>query len=75
MQLIYDRLSKMFTLENPEADEDEDEVVFLGPFSHALSMLRSTKYGFTESQAREGVLQAFLNSGFSVDMDIVKKIS
>jgi hypothetical protein len=65
----------MFTLENCEADEDEDEVVFLGPISHALALLKSTKYGFTESQAREGVLQAFFNSGFPVDMDVVKKIS
>lgn len=74
MKLIYDRLSKMFTLENPEAEEDEDLVVFLGPFEHALSLLKN-KYELTDSQAREGVLQAFFHSGFPVCLEIVKKIS
>lgn len=67
MFLYYDRVSKMFTL-----DKGED-VVFLGPITNALVNLKSE--GFSDSQAREAVLQAVFNMGDSVNMDDIKKIA
>lgn len=68
MYLYYDRVSKMFTL-----DAGDDGVVFLGPITNALVMLRS--YGLTDSQAREAVLQAFMNMGAAVDLATIRKIA
>lgn len=68
MYLYYDRVSKMFTL-----DANDDGVVFLGPITHALVMLRS--YGLTDSQAREATLQAVFNMGAAVDLATIRRIS
>lgn len=68
MYLYYDRVSKMYTL-----DMGDDGVTFLGPIKHAVVMLQS--YGFTESQAREAALEAFMNMGAAVDLSIVRKIA
>jgi hypothetical protein len=67
--LYYDRVSKMFTL-----DQGDDGVTFLGPMTHAIVTLRS-QHGFTDSQAREAVLQAVFNMGDSVDMCTIKKMA
>jgi hypothetical protein len=72
MYLYYDRISKMFTL---DTCEEEDQVVFLGPITNALVNLKSDKYGFTYSQAREAVLQAVFNMGDAVHLDVIKKIA
>jgi len=58
----------MFTLETDEGVE------FLGPMTHALVTLRKN-HGFTPSQAREGILQAFFNGGDGVHMDQLKHIA
>lgn len=68
MYLYYDRVSKMFTL-----DAGDDNIVFLGPITNALVLLRS--YGLTESQAREAALQAVFNMGTAVDLAIIRRIS
>ena len=68
MFLYYDRVSKMFTL-----DKDDDGVVFLGPITNALINLKNE--GFTDSQAREAVLQAVFNMGDAVHLDDIKKIA
>jgi len=68
MYLYYDRVSKMFTL-----DAGDDNIVFLGPMTHALVLLRS--YGLTESQAREAALQAMFNMGAAVDLAIIQRIA
>jgi len=68
MYLYYDRVSKMFTL-----DAGDTGVVFLGPITHALVLLRS--YGLTDSQAREAALQAVFNMGAAVDLVIVRRIA
>lgn len=68
MNLYYDRVSKMLTL-----DAGEDGVIFLGPITQSLVSLRS--YGLTDSQAREAVLQAVFNMGDAVNLDIIKKIA
>jgi hypothetical protein len=67
MYLSYDRVAKVFTLET------EDEVEFLGPFTHAQAKLRH--YGFSASQAREAVLQAIFNTGAPVDLDAVRRVA
>jgi hypothetical protein len=67
MYLSYDRISKVFTLEN------EEEVEFLGPITHAQIKLRH--YGFSASQAREAVLQAIFNTGAPVDLDAVRRVA
>lgn len=71
MQLYYDRISKMFTLCNQE--DEESEVTFLGPITNALVNLKAK--GFTDSQAREAVLQAVFNMGDAVNLDNIKKIA
>jgi hypothetical protein len=58
----------MFTLEMDEGVE------FLGPMTHAMVVLRKN-HGFTPSQAREGVLQAFFNGGDGVHMGQLKHIA
>ena len=68
MFLYYDRVSDMLTLET------EEEVVFLGPLTHALVRLRK-EYDLTDSQAREAVLQSVFNQGAAVDLDIIKRIA
>ena len=68
MNLYYDRISKMFTLET------EDEVIFLGPLTHTLVLLRK-KYELSADEAREGTLRAIFNAGFPVDIDNVKRIA
>lgn len=68
MYLYYDRVSRMFTL-----DDGEDGVIFLGPITNALVHLR--KLGLTDSQAREATLQAVFNMGDSVDITTIKKIA
>jgi len=73
MFLYYDRVSKMFTL-NCCDGEDEKGVTFLGPITNALVMLKNT-YKLSDSQAREAVLQAFFNGGDSVDISTIKKIA
>lgn len=67
MYLYYDRLSKMFSL------QAEDEVIFLGPITHA--QLKLKEYGCTTSQAREAVLRAMFNMGDAVDLDNVKRMA
>jgi hypothetical protein len=69
MHLYYDRVSKQFTL-----DAGDDGVVFLGPITNALVMLRSS-YGLSDSQAREATLQAVFNMGAAVDLRTIKKIA
>jgi len=69
MYLYYDRVSKQYTL-----DAGDDGVVFLGPITNAVVLLRSS-YGLTESQAQEAALQAFMNMGAAVDLRIIKKIA
>ena len=69
MYLYYDRVSKQFTL-----DAGDDGVVFLGPITNALVLLRSS-YGLTDSQAREATLQAVFNMGAAVDISVVRKIA
>ena len=68
MYLYYDRVSKMFTL-----DAGDDGVVFLGPITNAMVMLRS--YGLTDSQAREAALQAVFNMGAAVDLATIRRIA
>jgi hypothetical protein len=68
MYLYYDRVSKMYTL------DDGDDVVFLGPITHSLQVLQH-KYELTESQATEAVLRAFGNLGAAVDIDNVKRMA
>lgn len=68
MFLYYDRMANMVTL-----DLGDEGVVFLGPITNALINLKS--YGFTDSQAREAVLQAVFNMGDSVDLGIIRKIA
>jgi len=68
MFLYYDRISQVFTLET------EEEVVFLGPITHAQVKLRN-EYGLTASQAREAVLQAIFNMGMEVDLDAIKRVA
>ena len=70
MYLLYDRISKMFTLE----DHESGEVEFLGPITHSQSKLR-VEHGLTPSQAREAVLQAVFNMGAPVDLDFVKRFA
>ena len=65
MYLFYDRLSKMFSLQT------EEEVLFLGPITHA--QLKLKEYGCTASQAREAVLRAVFNMGDAVELDNVKR--
>lgn len=67
MYLYYDRISKMFSL------QAEDEVIFLGPITHA--QLKLKEYGCTASQAREAVLRAVFNMGDAVDLDNVKRMA
>lgn len=67
MFLYYDRISKMFSL------QAEDEVIFLGPITHA--QLKLKEYGCTASQAREAVLRAVFNMGDGVDLDNVKRMA
>jgi hypothetical protein len=68
MYLYYDRLSNMVTL-----DLGDEGVVFLGPLTNALVNLRN--YGFTDSQAREAILQAVFNMGDAVDLMTIRKIA
>lgn len=72
MHLYYDRVSKMFTLHDEE--DEENPVVFLGPITNALVNLKHN-YDFSDSQAREAVLQAVFNMGDSVDLETIKKIA
>jgi len=51
----------------------EDEVIFLGPITHA--QLKLKEYGYTASQAREAVLRAVFNTGDAVDLDNVKRMA
>ena len=67
MFLYYDRVSKMFTLDVGE------EVIFLGPITNAMVNLKNK--GFTDSQAREAVLQAVFNMGDAVRLDDIKRIA
>ena len=67
MYLYYDRISKTFTLETPDAVE------FLGPMAHAQAKLRQR--GLTCSQAREAALQAVFNMGAPVNIDWVRKVA
>lgn len=60
----------MFTLE----DQEEGEVTFLGPITHAQSKLR-VEHDLTPSQAREAVLQAVFNMGAPVDLEFVKRFA
>ena len=69
MNLYYDRLSRMYSL-----DLADGSVEFLGPLAHAMNLLRS-KYNLTDSQAREAVLQAAFNLGDAVNIDTIKKIA
>jgi len=68
MNLYYDRISKMFTL---EVDDGAD---FLGPMTHALVKLRKD-YDLTPSQAREALLRAVFNNGDAVPVEDVKKMA
>jgi hypothetical protein len=68
MFLYYDRLSQMFTL-----DMGDDGYVFLGPIYQAMVDLKHR--GFTDSQAREAVLQAIFNMGDAVHLNNIKKIA
>jgi hypothetical protein len=60
----------MFTL----LEEEDGEVVFLGPITQAMLMLRS-KYEIPPEHAREAVLQAFFNSGDGISIDNIIKES
>lgn len=69
MNLYYDRVSKMYSL-----DCEDGSVEFLGPATHAMVVLKS-KYDLTDSQAREAVLQAVFNMGDAVNISTIKKIA
>jgi len=66
MYVYYDRLNNMISLQS------DDEVIFLGPLTHAQLKLR--EYGCTPAQARDAVLRAFFNTGAAVDIDNVKRM-
>ena len=68
MQLYYDRLSKMYSLDTGE------DVEFLGPITHAMIRLKDLA-SITMSQAREAVLRAFFNMGEAVCLENVKKMA
>ena len=68
MQLYYDRVSKMYTLDTGE------DVEFLGPITQAMLKLKSIA-DCTMSQAREAVLRAFFNGGDAVSLENVKKMA
>lgn len=67
MELIYDGISKTFTLST------DDEVIFLGPITYAQKELQHR--GFTPSQAREAVLSAVFGNGLEVDLERIKKVA
>lgn len=67
MQLFYDRISKMFSLQTSTGVE------FLGPITHAQLLLQ--EHGYTPHQAREAVLRAFFNLGDSVDMNNIQRMA
>jgi hypothetical protein len=54
-------------------DLGDEGIAFLGPITNALVNLK--KYGLTDSQAREAVLQAVFNMGDSVDLSTIRKIA
>jgi hypothetical protein len=68
MNLYYDRVSAMFSLDTGE------DVIFLGPTTHAMLALKR-KLNLTDSQARQAVIQAVFNMGDAVNLDIVKKMA
>ncbi len=67
MDLYYDRVAGMFSLDTDEG------VIFLGPFTHA--MLKLKEIGFTMSQAREAILEAFMSGGAPIPLDRVVKMA
>ncbi len=67
MNLLYDRVAGMFSLETDEGVE------FLGPFTQ--SMLKLKEIGFTASQAREAVLEAFMSGGAPIPMEQIPRIA
>ena len=67
MFLYYDTYSNSLTL------EVDDDVLFLGPITHAIVKLQS--YGFESSVAREAVLRAVFLHGDQVDMDNVVRMN
>lgn len=68
MNLYFDRLSQMCTLETL------DEAIFLGPPTQSILKLK-TEYGLTSGQASKAVVQAVYNGGYAVDLDMIKKIA
>jgi hypothetical protein len=68
MYLYYDRVAEMYTLDTGE------DVVFLGGTTNAVVNLQRN-YDLTNSQAREAILQAFMNMGDSVDIRTIRKIA
>jgi len=69
MNLYYDRVSKMYSL-----DVGDGSVEFLGPITNAMLLLKA-KYNLTDSQAREAVLQAVFNMGDAVNLTTIQKIA
>jgi len=68
MQLYYDNISKMFTLDTP------DDVIFLGPIDYTMLKLKHD-YDLTISQAREAVLRAIFNNGDAVSLQNVTRMA
>ena len=68
MNLYYDRVSGMFSLDTG------DDVVFLGPTTHALLSLKR-KLNLSDAQAQQAIIQAVFNMGDAVDIEIVKKMA
>ena len=68
MQLYYDRVSGMYTLDTGE------EIEFLGPMTYAMLKLKELA-SLTASQAREAILQAFFNTGEAVSLDNIKHMA
>lgn len=67
MKVLYDPISRMFTLE-----VDEDNSVFEGTLTHIMSVLR-TKYKLNPALAREVCTKAIADIGAPVDVDVIRR--
>lgn len=66
MQVIYDPISKMFSLCL------EEDVIFLGPTSHAIALLQK-KYKLSYPLAKEVCTKAIADIGAPVDVNVIRR--